>query len=648
MLQNPTDSRPDSRALARSLAHPRATFAPVAKVLLNRWFFLCCLLFPPALSDGAEPFRFAFLSDSHVGSSTGEQDLRATVRDINSMTGLSFVVVSGDITEYGSLEQLRLAKSIFDEVKIPFHLVPGNHDTKWSESGATDFARLWGEDRFVFEHGRFRFIAMHEGPVMKMADGHWAPQDVHWLKETLEHLPDKNQPIIFITHYPLDDGIANWYIVLDLLKQYNTQVVLCGHGHANHKLLFEGMPGVMGRSNLRARAEVGGFNLVEVKDGTMTFCERVTGQETKPAWHSVVLEKHDYASDTNRYPRPDFSINSRCPEVKERWSFQTGYTIASSPAFWKGLVIIGDASGIVYAFGVKTGDVRWRFKTQNAVYSTPAVAGDVVAVTSTDGNIYGLKAANGKELWRYTTGRPIVASPGIANGTVYVGSSEGKFRALKLASGKLAWEFPGLNGFVETRPLVYQGKVIFGAWDQHLYALDAKTGALAWKWKGDRPGTLLSPAACWPIAAKDKVFIVAPDRQMTALNAKTGAQLWRTGHYVVRESIGLSEDRSRFYVRAMNDFFYAFSTSSSQPEKLWECNAHFGYDINSAMLAEKGGVVFYGTKNGLLFALDAKTGAIQWQHKLGVGVLNTVVPLNATQVLTTDFDGKVALVEVTK
>jgi hypothetical protein len=44
-------------------------------------------------------------------------------------------------------------------------------------------------------------------------------------------------------------------------------------------------------------------------------------------------------------------------------------------------------------------------------------------------------------------------------------------------------------------------------------------------------------------------------------------------------------------------------------------------------------------------ALDAKTGALEWEHKLGTGVMNTVVPLSATQVLTTDCDGKVALFE---
>src|SRR5262249_34164125 len=122
---------------------------------------LAFLALPAQLAAAADSFQFAWLSDTHVGSTTGEEDLRASVRDINSQTNLSFVIVSGDVTEYGSREQLQLAKEILDDLKIPSHVVPGNHDTKWSESGGTDFPRIWKEDRFVFEHGGFRFIGLH-------------------------------------------------------------------------------------------------------------------------------------------------------------------------------------------------------------------------------------------------------------------------------------------------------------------------------------------------------------------------------------------------------------------------------------------------------------------------------------------------------
>jgi outer membrane protein assembly factor BamB len=47
-----------------------------------------------------------------------------------------------------------------------------------------------------------------------------------------------------------------------------------------------------------------------------------------------------------------------------------------------------------------------------------------------------------------------------------------------------------------------------------------------------------------------------------------------------------------------------------------------------------------------VFALDAATGAVRWQHRLGPALVNTVAPLGANRVLVTDFDGRVALIEV--
>ena len=611
------------------------------RFVLAAWLLIAAL--GPDARAQTSSFRFVFLSDTHVGSPTGEEDLRATVRDINALTNVSFVVLSGDVTEYGSREQLRLAHEILSELKIPLHIVPGNHDTKWSESGATDFPKIFGAERFNFEFGGYRFLSIHEGPVMKMGDGFWAPQDVRWLSDTLKQLPDRKQPVIFVTHYPIDDGIANWFEVLDLLKQYNTQAVLCGHGHANKGFTFEGVPGVMGRSNLRARAEVGGFNLVEVREGRMIFSEHFPGGKTRVPWRTVELSRHDYASDTNRYPRPDYGMNARFAQVQPRWDFNTGYTISSTPAVWRELAIVGDASGTVRALALKSGAVKWEFKAGSAVYSTPDVGGKRVVFGSTDGNIYALDASTGREVWRFAMARPVVACPRIVEDAVYIGASDGTFRALNLATGKVLWEFGGVPGFVEARPLVHQGKVIFGAWDDHLYALDAKGGSLLWKWRGDKPGALLSPAACWPVAAHGRVFIAAPDRKLTAIDVSTGRQVWRTGDYQARESIGISADGERLYVRTMNDLICAFATGSDTPKKLWELRAGFGYDINSAMLVEKDGVVFYGTKNGLILALEGKTGALKWQHKIGTGVVNTLVPLSGKEVLATDFAGKVVL-----
>ena len=588
--------------------------------------------------------RIAWLTDTHVGNPTGADDLRASVADINALGDIDLVLLSGDVTEFGSDEQFRLTKSILDSLHPPLYIIPGNHDTKWSESGATSFRKFWGHDRFVFRSAGLTFIGLHQGPIMKMGDGHWAPEDLRWLDSVLAALPDPRQPLVLVTHYPIDPGIANWYEVLDRLKRFNTQVVLVGHGHRNRIDDYEGIPGVMGRSNLRAGNPVGGYNLIEIRGSMMTFHTRTPGGMTEPSWHTILLEPKQYSAAVDPASRPDFSVNASYPDVATTWEYRTGWTIASSPAVWNGMAIIGDASGTVYALDLDVGSVRWSFTAGDAVYSSPAVSDGKVAFGSCDSLIYCLDATTGKLLWSHRTGKAVVASPAIHDGTVFIGASDGRFRALDLTTGVLKWGYEDVQWFVETKPLVCEGLVIFGAWDTYLYALDAETETLRWKWQSDRPATGLSPAACWPVASNGKAFIVAPDRMMTAIDLATGTTVWRTGQWQVRETIGISEDGARVYVRTMRDSILAISAIAAQPEAVWVQNVGFGYDINSAAIVEKEGVVFYGTKNGLLIALASETGDVLWQHKTGVALLNTVTPLDQKTVLASDLDGRVRLI----
>ena len=100
-----------------------------------------------------KPFRFAFLSDTHIGSPDGkaEEDLRRSVNDINQRNDVDFVVITGDITELGTNDELPRAKKILDSLKLRYYIIPGNHDDGWSESGGMTFLTTFGNDRFVFD-----------------------------------------------------------------------------------------------------------------------------------------------------------------------------------------------------------------------------------------------------------------------------------------------------------------------------------------------------------------------------------------------------------------------------------------------------------------------------------------------------------------
>lgn len=594
-------------------------------------------------SGNTRPFTFAWLSDTHIGSTTGSEDLAASVVDINANDSLAFVVLSGDITELGSDAEIAEARSILQQLNKPYYIIPGNHDTKWSESGATTFIKVFGADRFVFWHGGILFFGLHQGPLLRMGDGHFAQEDLRWLDSLLATI-DPSQPLIFITHYPLDDGIDNWYELTDRLRRFNTQAVLVGHGHGNHKMNYEGIPAAMGRSNLRARQQVGGYTLAHVRPDSLVLFERRPARRTLPSWHAIALGRQMFAPPSTPFPRPDLAAYNRAhPQVKQVWSHAAGWTITGAPAISGDRVIVGDRSGTLRAIRIEDGAVLWSTTLPGSVHTTPDVSRDRVVVTTGDGSIVALDRSSGAIVWSIDTGKPNVACPVIVGDRVYVGSISGRFGCLSLSDGSTIWAFDSLRAFVETRPLVTDRSVIFGAWDSYLYALDRENGALRWKWNNGSTARGLSPAAAWPVESGGRIYIAAPDRASTVLDEETGSVIWRTKEHVVRESIGRSEDGNRFYAKGMNDTLFAFNARSTSKELLWATDCDFGYDIDPSMPREAGGRVYFGTKNGLVFSLDGETGAIAWSHKISNTIVNTVAPVDRHRVIVTDFDGTIML-----
>lgn len=593
----------------------------------------------------AQQFKFAWLTDIHIGYPTASEDMNQSVQDINSFDDIDFTIVSGDITATGTLEELTTAKSILDKLKKPYYIIPGNHDTKWSESACTDFIKLWGNDRFNFEFNKIYFVGLHQGPRMRMADGYFAPEDLRWFDSLFKTKNDSAKPLIFITHYPLDESIANWYEMTRRLKTLNTKVVLFGHGHANKIYNLEGIPGVMGRSNLRAKELNGGYNIVEISNDSAFFYNKNNSNNEYNKWYSLSLSENFQFEDSKL---PDYSINDTYPLVTIKWQFNTGYTIGSAAAIDDKNIFVGDASGKFYSLNIVDGSVQWTFNTNNAVYSSPEVASDYVVFGSADSSIYCLNKSNGKLIWKSKTNAAVLGSPLIQENIVYIGGSDKIFRAIDLPGGKIIWEFSGLNGFVESRPVISDDKIIFGAWDEHLYCLDKTSGDLIWKWKGDREGIFYSPAACTPVISNGIVFIVAPDRQMTAIETGTGKQLWRTGKDQVRETIGISENAEKIFIRTMNDTILALPASGDLNQPIWITNCEFGYDISPAQIVEKNGVIFYPTKNGVIYSLDSSNGKILWKHKITNGFVNTLTAIDKDQIIVTDFDGNITYLVVEK
>jgi outer membrane protein assembly factor BamB/Icc-related predicted phosphoesterase len=630
--------------------------------------------------------RFAFLTDLHISDvSANAEDLEKSVADINGQTDIKFAIFGGDITEFGSDEEIAHAYSIISKLKIPWYIVAGNHDSKWSESGCNTFAKVFGYEHFDFEAGGIRFIGCNSGPNMRMAPA-LVPRDaVLWLDSLTKVIPP-SQPVIFINHYPLDDAMLNYKTVLEYLARINTQVAICGHGHNDrvmkYEQLFSPLRGVMGRSNLRAGKGGAGYNIVTVNmgvgnaatshtaDGTISFQERISGMITKGPWHTIKIVTPEYVTKPGSASSPTLK-----PRVIFEW--QDDSDIGSAAVMdEKGRIYLANTKGVVKAFDSKSNQTSvkpvWQFATDGKIFSTPAISGNCLVVGSSDANIYCINTKNGNLIWKIKAGKSVLASPVIFKGRVYIGASDGIFRALDLKNGKLIWEFKNVKGFVESKPFVDDSGVFFGSWGSMFYALNPINGSLMWSWTNGK-GRGLSPAAVWPVKANGKIFIVTPERMTHALDAATGRELWRAKGG--RESVGLSPDASAVYVKTMQDTVFAYKTDSyeseskvvatsatspvkvspaGRPDRIWTSNTGFGYEIAPSPITSAYGFVFVPTDKGNIFILNEKDGSVYGIIPFSGALINYVQPVNLPvkqpaahlRILVSSMDGKVALLEL--
>mgnify|MGYP002584181642 FL=1 len=621
---------------------------------MNRRLFtsvlFACLL-PFMVQAQQAVFRFAQLTDIHLSPNNPNptEDLLRSIAQINATDSIDFVLVTGDIAEEGDRATMEKVKSCLDLLKVKYYVVLGNHETKWSDSGCTAFGEIFGGERFEFEHKGFLFLGFNSGPLMRMAYGHVVPQDIRWMTETMDRYnagnsrPDK--PVILVTHYPMTEGdVDNWYEVTDAVRPYNIRLFIGGHYHRDRDLRYDGIPGILMRSNLRDKDEKPGYGIYEItEDSILVYTQRIG--EPKRQWAAFSLTDSYYDRNGKAEKYPDFSVNKEYAQVQEQWIVQTGAGIYCSPAVEKDKVFVGDDLGRLTAYALKNGKKLWSFQSGKRIVGTPAVSEGIVVFGSADCKIYGLDAQNGNLLWTVEAAEPVLGAVTIENGIAYIGASDHTFRAVNIRTGEVKWAFAGVRGYIETKPLVTDNKVIFGAWDNTLYALNKADGKELWKWTGGLTRMHFSPAAVWPVAADGKVFITDPQRAMTAIDIETGNTVWRTFQSMVRETIGLSEDKERIYSKTMNDSIVCYSTKGDQPHKLWASNVGFGYEHAPSMQVEKNGVVFGSTKEGLIFALEAATGKVLWKHKTGNSLISTVVPLDNNRVLFTATSGETGMLK---
>lgn len=561
--------------------------------------------------------RIIVLADVHVvPGNECETKLKEAVAEINTLD-VDAVVMNGDLTNEGSDRELENIKSILDEIKHPLYVLPGNHETTWSQSATKTIFDLWGNDRFVTEVDDLVIVGIACGPYMKMGDGHIKQEDLHWLDATLKEKVKNGKRVVSFNHYPLMKDLDNYIDYVNVLEKYPVVVHVNGHYHKYEYYKGGDIDCMMVRSLDKKKGDYG-YTIMDVTADSILFYNKKIGE--------VPIAVESFPIDVDITPiqeNYDTSFN-----VPDGYNVEKIYADSASIFTRLGIdnnaVYFGNSLGIVKAIDKNIGKELWQINTGASLFARPIVLNnEFVVIPSSTKELLWVDKNRGVVIKRTKSNGPYVADGLCVKNDYYQGGYK-KMEKWNAKSGKLLWSYDSINNYCQAAPVVDGGEIFFGAWDTYLYCLDVRTGQMKWRWNNGKKNNQLGPGNVVPVVTNEKVIVVAPDRYMTAIDRRTGKTIWRNKDHKYRESLGVSRDGKRAYAKTMDGELVAVSTEGNEFNKLWVVDMELGYEHAPCIVAESNGVVFAGSRRGIVTAVDPSTKSVVWSLPLGVSEINGI------------------------
>ena len=329
-----------------------------------------------------------------------------------------------------------------------------------------------------------------------------------------------------------------------------------------------------------------------------------------------------YASGVTNYPWPQGRADAKntgytaasAPKTNQTsWIYDTGSSdiVRSGPTVVDGVVYTGSDNNALFALDMVTGALKWKHKTGGDCRSAAAVVGDLLFITDRSGELTCLNKNTGVYQWSYLDpyaldcrSSPTVYNNGTHDLVIYgIRSNDTNPNVIARTTGNVpVWTFTAGSGAAGSN-----------------YRVDGKPAVA-------NNGT------------HDLVFAGSQNNRLYAIDLKTGLQAWvyNVGVDIIRGPV-VDCDNATVFAAAKNRAVMAFYLNGTSK---W--NNTGPSDQRGGLAVAYGKVYAAGTNNGVVWALDASTGATVWTKPgLAIGSWYGIPCVADGLVFVIDYDGVV-------
>jgi outer membrane protein assembly factor BamB len=310
--------------------------------------------------------------------------------------------------------------------------------------------------------------------------------------------------------------------------------------------------------------------------------------------------------------------------AKVEWQYKVQGRVTGQPVIYKNLVYI--LAGQSLSVLNKSGELQWQYKLKAKTYSKVVIENDTIYLLA-DNGLHAI-TTNGESKWFFASkDKPLSiegetwgwgkgqfvdpwswyrSSPIVANDKVIFGNAQGTY-ALSSKTGEKIWHVN--TGVTQTKPAYYEGIVVIGSWDNHLYGINENDGSIAWKFVSRTPQGEMADWNGWdgfnldPVIYNGVIYVGNRGSYFYAINAKTGVEKWSSQYAGTWVGSAAIESNGEIFFGTSDGFSLVGLNAKSGSQTLLHTNDFY----NFAQPQVNNKTIYFATVSGQLIAVDRKT-----------------------------------------
>jgi outer membrane protein assembly factor BamB len=244
--------------------------------------------------------------------------------------------------------------------------------------------------------------------------------------------------------------------------------------------------------------------------------------------------------------------------------------------------------------------------------------GDILLFGARNGNLYALNSATGTPRWRLAV-NPSLFAPAVVDGIAYCGTHDSLI-AIDVAKAKVIWSVKAWGD--DSSPAVVSGAVYMASANGCLYAVDARTGKELWTHRPSGSGPSWGEGS--PSVWDGKVYFADEYKIPLGLDLKTGTKKWRPVPEVAATTTAAIAKGLVFF-GSRDGMFYAYDAKTGQER--WRFDTKTKGWLSSAPAVGED-AVYFGDDNGVVHALAIAGGQEKWNLKTDAPVTSPATIVN--------------------